>query len=141
MPRVASVCSASVHARASLCSRPAEGVPRTRGSRSGGLRHEEGASPALKLPTERLVSNHMRKLVQQRKLLIATVTSGVLGAVLLAIPSIGSADPKPPVGAHLSTVTCYALTHALTTASAPPTAANFSDLPQIADSLPFEYVG
>jgi hypothetical protein len=42
----------------------------------------------------------MRKLLQQRKLLIATVTSGVLGAVLLAIPSIGSADPKPPVGAH-----------------------------------------
>ena len=43
---------------------------------------------------------------------------------------------KPPAGAHLSTVTGYALTHALTTASAPPTAANFSDLPQIADSLP-----
>jgi hypothetical protein len=36
-----------------------------------------------------------------RKLLIAAVTAGLLAAALvLVIPSIGAADPKPPVGAH-----------------------------------------
>ena len=42
----------------------------------------------------------MRKLLQGRKLLISAVAAGLLAAVLLAIPSIGGADPKPPVGAH-----------------------------------------
>jgi hypothetical protein len=36
-----------------------------------------------------------------RKLLISAVTAGLLAtALMLAIPSIGAADPKPPVGAH-----------------------------------------
>jgi|GraSoiStandDraft_4_1057263.scaffolds.fasta_scaffold473296_1 hypothetical protein len=35
-----------------------------------------------------------------RKLLIAAVSAGLLAAALLVIPTIGSADPKPPVGAH-----------------------------------------
>jgi hypothetical protein len=36
-----------------------------------------------------------------RKLLISAVTAGLLAtALVLAIPSIGAADPKPPVGAH-----------------------------------------
>jgi hypothetical protein len=43
---------------------------------------------------------------------------------------------KPPAGAHLSTVTAYALTHSSPTASGPPSATNFTDFPQIADSLP-----
>ncbi|HEU5034199.1 MAG TPA: hypothetical protein VFT62_05490 [Mycobacteriales bacterium] len=42
----------------------------------------------------------------------------------------------PPAGARLSTVTGYALTHSLPTANVPPTAANFSDFPQVADVLP-----
>jgi hypothetical protein len=42
----------------------------------------------------------------------------------------------PPVGARLSTVTAYALTHAAPTLPLPPTAANFTDLPQVADVLP-----
>jgi hypothetical protein len=36
-----------------------------------------------------------------RKLLISAVTVGLLAAALvLVIPSIGAADPKPPIGAH-----------------------------------------
>ena len=42
----------------------------------------------------------------------------------------------PPAGARLSQVTGYAITHASPTASTPPTASNFTDLPQVADVLP-----
>ena len=42
----------------------------------------------------------MRKLLHGRKLLISALTAGLLAAVLLAIPSFGSADPKPPIPAH-----------------------------------------
>lgn len=43
---------------------------------------------------------------------------------------------SPPAGARLSTVTAYALTHAVPTSSTPPTVSNFTDFPQVADSLP-----
>jgi hypothetical protein len=43
---------------------------------------------------------------------------------------------SPGAGAALSTVTAYALTHTSPTLPAPPTVANFTDFPQVADSLP-----
>src|SRR5581483_10332628 len=43
---------------------------------------------------------------------------------------------KPPVGARLSTVTAYAITHSSRTPSTPPKASNFTDIPQVADVLP-----
>ena len=54
--------------------------------------------------------------------------------ITITIPA--SQVGAPPAGATLSTVTAYALTHAAPTASAPPTASNFTDFPQIADVLP-----
>ncbi|MBV9292515.1 MAG: hypothetical protein JO222_08690, partial [Frankiales bacterium] len=43
---------------------------------------------------------------------------------------------KPPVGARLSTVTAYAITHSSRTPSTSPKASNFTDIPQVADVLP-----
>ena len=50
---------------------------------------------------------------------------------------VASADVgTPPAGANLYSVTSYALTHALPTPPTPPSFSNFTDYPQIGDSMP-----
>ena len=50
---------------------------------------------------------------------------------------VASADVgNPPAGANLYSVTSYALTHALPTPPTPPSFSNFTDYPQIGDSMP-----
>ena len=63
-----------------------------------------------------------------------TVTPGANGTIAITVPAaeVGS----PAASDVLYSVTSYALSHAAPTAPAPPSAANFTDLPQIADVLP-----
>jgi hypothetical protein len=63
-----------------------------------------------------------------------TVQTGPGGTIDITVPLADVGTPK--VGDTLYSVTGYALTHALPTAPVPPTAANFTDFPQVADVLP-----
>ncbi len=63
-----------------------------------------------------------------------TVATGANGTIDITVPPSHVGSPK--TGDTLYSVTAYALTHALPTAPTPPTASNFTDFPQIADSLP-----
>jgi len=54
----------------------------------------------------------------------------------ITITAPGNQVGSPPAGAHLSTVTAYALTHSAPTPALAPTASNFTDFPQVADVLP-----
>ena len=63
-----------------------------------------------------------------------TVAPGPNGTIDVTVPANLVGSPK--AGDTLFSVTSYALTHALPSAPVPPTAANFTDLPQVADVLP-----
>lgn len=62
------------------------------------------------------------------------VTTGANGTITVTVPvgTVGS----PKAADTLYSVTSYALTHASPTGPTPPTASNYTDLPQVADVLP-----
>jgi hypothetical protein len=62
------------------------------------------------------------------------VQAGQRNRLIITVPA--SQVGKPKLGAHLSSVTTYAITQSTPTSSTPPTASNFTDFPQVADVLP-----